>query len=176
MNKVISTALASVFLSAGAASLAIAQTATPAPNAPASSAAPKGEHHVFSHASPTERVEQRLSHMKAELKITDAQQAQWDAYANVLRKNTQEREQRHQAQPTRGQRLNAVERLERQQTLVTEAAARLNELLAVEKPLYVSLSPEQNKTADKVLNRSFRQRHEHGIAGFFHRHSRSGQA
>jgi protein CpxP len=162
MNKLVGRALLSVCLGAGAASLAIGQTNAPNSTAPAASApAPKGEHHFFSHffshGSPTERMEARLIRMKGKLEITAAQQAQWDAYANVLRKTAQERGrlgQTRTAHRSGDQRPNAIERLEREQSLRAEAGTRLNELLAVEKPLYAALSPEQKKVADKVLNRS----------------------
>jgi hypothetical protein len=49
------------------------------------------------------------------------------------------------------QRPNAIERLERLQSFHAQAAAHMNDLLAVEKPLYASLSPEQQRVADEVL-------------------------
>src|SRR4051794_24648459 len=37
--------------------------------------------------NPSERVEARLAYAKTALKITDAQQPQWESFANVLRKH-----------------------------------------------------------------------------------------
>ena len=93
------------------------------------------------------------------MKITDAQHSLWDAYANLLRKNAQDMEQRFQSKRTgksaglRQQRPNAIERLERAQSFHASAITRLNQLLTVQKPLYAALSPEQQKIADVVLNR-----------------------
>jgi len=108
---------------------------------------------------PTERVEARLAYAKTALKITDAQQAQWDAYANQVRKIAQDLEQRFKSRRSEGQsgrpqaqQLNAIERLERAQSFHAGAITRINQLLSVEKPLYAALSPEQQKIADVVLN------------------------
>ena len=112
-------------------------------------------------SKPTERVEARLAYVKTALKINDRQQPQWDAYAALARKSAKEMEDRFAQfrsqrgqRPGPGQRPSAIERLERQQTMHANAIVRLNELLAVQKPLYAALSPEQQKVADVVLNGS----------------------
>jgi hypothetical protein len=116
-----------------------------------------------------------LAYVKTALRIADAQQSQWDAYANLVRKNAQDMEQRFQSVRSgesghpRRQRPNAIERLERAQSFHAEAVTRLNQLLAVEKPLYAALSPEQQKVADVVLNPRFRSMEGpsmHGRGGF----------
>ncbi len=172
MSKLLSTTLVSVCLAATSASMAIAQT-TPNPSSPpAAGAAHRHADRPFSR--PTERVEARLAYAKTALKITDAQQTQWDAYANLARKNAQDMEQwfksmRHEPGRARQQRPNAIERLERAQSFHAEAVTRINRLLAVEKPLYAALSPEQQKVADVVLNprlRSMQRRLMHGREGF----------
>jgi len=169
MNRLISTTLVSVFLAATTASMAIAQT-TPTANAPSvSNPGPRTMERPFSR--PTERAEARLAYVKTALKITDTQQSQWDAYANVVRKNAQEREQRFKSLQTgepghaKRQRPNAIERLERTQSFLADAVTRVNQLLAVEKPLYVALSPEQQKVADVVLNPRFRSIGGHPMHG-----------
>ncbi len=160
MNKLLSTTVISAFLAVTTASMAIAQTA-PVANAPsASSPAHWFWEHPFSR--PTERVEARLAYEKTALKITDAQQPQWNAYANFARKYAQDREQRFKSMRSdkqehpKHQRPNAIERLERAQTFLAEGVTQLNDLVAVEKPLYAALSPEQQKVADVVLNRHLR--------------------
>jgi protein CpxP len=169
MNRLLSTTLVSVFFAATSASMAIAQTA---PNANAPSAS--GPAHGFMDrpfSRPTERVEARLAYVKTALKITDGQQSQWDAYANVVRKNAQDREQRfqsrHHGEPghTGHQRPNAIERLESTQSFLAEAGTRVSQLLAVEKPLYATLSPEQQKVADVVLNPRFQSMGGHSMHG-----------
>jgi periplasmic protein CpxP/Spy len=169
MNRLLGTTLVSALFAATAASMAIAQTA-PSADAPSSS---KPAHGVMEHAfsRPTERVEARLAYVKTALKITDAQQSQWDAYANVVRKHAQDMEQRfqsrHHGEPghARQQRPTAIERLERTQSFLAEAVTRVNRLLAVEKPLYETLSSEQQKVADVVLAPRFRSTAGHSMRG-----------
>ena len=173
MNKLLSVTLVSVFLAATTASMAIAQTVS---NATAPSASPHTHRFMDRPFSrPTERVEARLAYEKTALKITDAQQSQWDAYANFARKNAQDMEKRFKSMRSgkqehpKHQRPNAIERLERTQSFLAEAVTRLNDLLAVEKPLYAALSPEQQKVADVVLNprlRSMERRLKHSRGGF----------
>jgi Skp family chaperone for outer membrane proteins len=173
MNKLLSTTLVSACLAAITASMAIAQTAPNLNSPSAANPAPRIADRPFTR--PTERVEARLAYVKTALKITQAQQAQWDAYADLVRKNAQEMEQRFQSKQSgepgrpRQQRPNAIERLERAQSFHAEAVTRLNQLLAVQKPLYAALSPEQQKVADVVLNRHRRPMEGpamHGRGGF----------
>jgi len=166
MNKLLSTTLVSVVLATTGASMALAQTAL---NADAPPGAMQGKRHAErAFARPTERVEARLAYIKTALKISDAQQPQWEAYAQFARKRAQEMEQRfkerHAARQgaAERQRPNAIERLERRQTFHAAAVTRINAALTVEKPLYAALSPEQRKVADVVLNP--RQKHKRGAA------------
>lgn len=150
MNKL----LATLVLSAGMAAiapLAMAQTA----DAPASHARTFHRHAAL---KPTERVEARLAYLRTALKITDAQQSQWNAFADVLRKHARQMEefraarvaQRGEAAP---QPLTAIDRLERREKMMTLASHRLEEVVAAAKPLYAALSPEQRKIADDMLAR-----------------------
>ena len=174
MNKLLSATLVSVSLAAMTASAAMAQTPSPATPRSACAGAHRFMEHPFSR--PTERVEARLAYIRTALKITDAQQPQWDAYANLVRKYAQDMEQRFKSRwsgkaghPAH-ERPNAIERLERTQSFLAEAVTRINQLLAVEKPLYTALSPEQQKVADVVLKPHFRPMggeamHGHGRFG-----------
>jgi len=169
MNNMLAKTLVCVAIAAITASMAVAQTA---PNM--NPAATSGHAHHFSDrpfSRPSERVEARLAYVKTALKITDAQQSQWEAYANLVRKNAQDMDQRRNARPSaehghsRQQPPNAIERLEKAQTFHAEAVTRLNQLLAVQKPLYAALSPEQQKVADVVLNRHRRPMHGQSMHG-----------
>jgi len=160
MKKLFATSVVAAGLAAAVAG-AFAQT----PDATSAPARPFAQRHHEQRAfrMPSERVEARLAYVHTALKITPAQQPQWDAYAGVLRKQAATMEQRFkerraQAEKSPGERKRptAVERHERQRERMAAAAQRLDELLAVEKPLYAALSPEQQHVADEVL--SFRGR------------------
>ena len=132
---------------------------------------------------PTERVEARLAYLRTALKITDAQQPQWDAYAGVLRKHAADMEHRFEARRAQvagqgGERRRAtvVERHERQRARLATAAQRLDELLAAEKPLYAALSTEQQSIADEVLSPRGRGGHGgRGARGGFHHRASFGR-
>lgn len=151
MKRSIISTLVALSFAAAAVPLAVAQSATP-------SAAPQRPAHSQSAFKPSERAEARLAYVKTALKITDAQAPQWNAYANVVRKQAQQADQRMQerrarmaAQGAERKRPTAIERLERRQQFLTTAAARSSERLAVQKPLYAALSPEQQRVADEVF-------------------------
>jgi LTXXQ motif family protein len=151
----------------GADGLVVAQAAQP--RTPDGSAGQRQGAPARRFALPSERVEARLAYAKTALKITDAQQPQWDTFANVLRKHARSMDQRFQqrraqfeaarasrdagqtARQPDARSVNAIERLERTQQRMTERSARLNEVIAAAKPLYASFSPEQKQIADGML-------------------------
>ena len=173
MKKLFATSLVAMSLAA-AFPAAIAQTADPA-------AAPAGPSMTHRHQEralkPSDRVEARLAYIRTALKITAAQQPQWDAYAGVRRKQAaamekrmQERRAQMEKAPSERRRPTAVEQHERQRARLTVVAQHLDELLAVEKPLYAALSPEQQRVADEVLAPRGRGGHGgHGGHGRLHR-------
>jgi hypothetical protein len=147
MNKL---ALSAVILAAGIAATAPALAQPAAPGA-----SPDATQSQRARPLPGERIEARLAYAKAALKITPAQEAQWNDLAAVLRRHAaamdQQAAQRHSAH--HDQSVSAIERLTQRQTLMSEAAARMSEVLEAAKPLYAVLSDEQKKEADALLNR-----------------------
>jgi len=156
MNKLMMSALIAAGF-ATAVPLSMAQTANPAPGAVQGQHAKRFHHGKQAFSLPGERVEARLAYIKTALKITDAQQTQWDNFAGVMRKQAKDADARIQERRakmvahTERKRPTAIERLERQQAFMATASARIGERLAVQKPLYAALSPEQQQIADKVL-------------------------
>jgi hypothetical protein len=125
-------------------------------------AAPRAGSDRRAFRNPSERVEARLAYIRTALKITDAQQPQWEGFANVLRKHARDMDQRMSerrahfqkgAQRPDRQNVTAIERLERTQQRMAQRSARLNEVIAAAKPLYASLSPEQKQVADAMIAR-----------------------
>ena len=156
MNKLILTALVSAGLAA-----AVPQAIAQAPGAEGGQRAQRhaqGQSHgQRAQRSPTDRVEARLAYLKTALKITSEQEAQWNAFADVRRKQARdatERMEKFRSQRAEGQkatRPTAIERMERRQAMMAVASTRLSETLAAAKPLYAALSPEQQKVADELL-------------------------
>ena len=173
MKKTILSTLVSAALVAAAATPVLAQTGGPGGEGS------QARHHAQRQHDgkrefrmPSERVEARLARVKSELKITDAQQSQWDAFATTLRKHAGEADQRVQklradgaARRDKGTRPTAIERMERGQQRLAAASTRMTETLAVAKPLYAALSPEQQKVADQLLTPRRDGRSRHGGRG-----------
>lgn len=123
------------------------------------------------------RIDGRLAFMKAELKITAAQEPQWAAFEKVMRDNATEMkarvekmqadrkkafEERKKAadeakaagkEPPAIKRPSAVERMERMQEFAKVRMDRQAKLLTAFKPLYASLSDDQKKVADGLFAR-----------------------
>src|SRR4051812_19434628 len=96
MKQILKAAVASA-LAAGGISLALAQGAAPQPGAPMPGPGMQrpGMHEGMRGAmKPADRAEARLSYIKTALKITPAQEPQWNAYASFVRKTTADMQQR----------------------------------------------------------------------------------
>ena len=156
MNKLVTSTLISIGLIA-AAPLVTAQTAHPAAEAPQVRHAQRHQQGEGAFRLPSERVEARLAYLKTALKISDAQETQWKAFADVQRKHAREADQRMQErrarmeQGARPARPSAVERMEFRQKMLATQSQHLGELIEAGKPLYAALSPEQQKIADELL-------------------------
>lgn len=162
----ITRTLVSICLIAATVPVAIAQSAPPPSDGPR--AMHERHHQQRPFSLPGERVEARLAYVKTALKIAGDQESKWTAYAEVMRKLAREGDERIKSWRSgvkdrmHGQRPNAIERLERQQSFHAAAVTRLNEILAVEKPLYATLTPEQKVVADEVLVPQRRRGFPHG--------------
>ena len=156
MRKMVLAALGAATLAGGMAMAPLA-LAQPAADTPRMS---QREHRL-----PGERIDARLAYAKAALKITPAQEAQWNALAEVLRKHARTMDEqitrrRAQAgdQAARDQSVSAIDRLQRRQEFMAAAAARMTEVLEAAKPLYAVLSDDQRKEADALLSRGGHRR------------------
>jgi hypothetical protein len=179
MNKLILAALVSTGL-ATAVPQAIAQSPGAEDGAQAERHAHAQGHGQRAFRSPTDRVEAQLAYLKTALKITAEQETQWNAFADVRRKQAREmteRIEKFRAQRVEGQKRTpptAIERMERRQAMMASASTRLGETLAAAKPLYAALSAEQQKIADDLL--APRGRGGPGQRGGHRGHGASGNA
>jgi hypothetical protein len=168
MKKMVLAALGAATLAGGLATAPLA-FAQPAADAPRMS---QREHRL-----PGERIDARLAYAKVALKITSAQEAQWNALADVLRKHARAMDEQitqRRSQP-RDPSLSAIDRLQRRQEMMAAASARANEVLEVAKPLYAVLSDDQKKEADALLTRGDHRRGDHrGGPRSDHRDQRHG--
>jgi protein CpxP len=166
-RNLILSALAAAALVAGGSALTLpslpvfAQAASPDQGAPPPPPArPRPPRERASH------IEGRIAYLKTELKITPAQEQQFDKVALALRQNDTERRQgfeqmraQRTAQPP--QPPNALQGLEARARLAAMRAQQADRFLAAFRPLYDGMSDAQKKAADDLLAPRFGRRFGH---------------
>src|SRR6202011_822110 len=128
---------------------ALAQTALAAAN---STAGPtQARHHAMERMMPGQFVEGRIAFLKAQLKITPAQEAQWQQVEAAMRENAKTLDQTiTTARQNRGN-MDAVQRLELREQFAKVQVDNDARLLAAVQSLYASLSPEQQQMANQLV-------------------------
>ncbi len=105
-----------------------------------------------SHRNFAARLERRIDHLKSTLKITPAQEAQFNQVAQVMRDNAAERQKAFEdLRGTRGQQHTAVDRLEAGIKLGQLHVEQTQRYLDAFQPLYASLSADQKQIADHMF-------------------------
>lgn len=165
-------ALFSAALLAGVAGVGLAPALAQTAPAPANSPAAQSEahHHGQAWLTPGQLVDGRIAFLKTELKITPAQETQWQQYASVMRQNAQSLDQAiANARQHRGTAMNAVERMEVRGEFAKVRAENQARLLTALKPLYASLSPEQQQVANALMTQHMGAHHAEEHHGWHHR-------
>jgi hypothetical protein len=96
-------------------------------------------------------VEARIASLKTELKITDTQATQWDHFADALRASAKSMSGMHQKMMSSGMRGTLLERLDRQEAMLSAHLTSVRSLKEALQPLYASFSDEQKKIADGMM-------------------------
>jgi protein CpxP len=125
---------------------ALAQTA-PAPANPAAEA----RHHGVERMLPGQLVDGRIAFLKTELKITPAQEAQWQQVATAMRENAKALDQAITTARQNRRPVDAVQRIELREQFAKVRADNDARLLTAFRPLYASLSPEQQQIANQLV-------------------------
>lgn len=100
---------------------------------------------------PADPAEAQIGDLRKRLKITQAQQAQFDAFAQVVRQNSQDMSALMQQEQQNTNR-NAVEDLRTSAKMLQAEADGLKRLLPALEGLYASLSDQQKRTADQLFS------------------------
>ncbi len=99
---------------------------------------------------PSEHVEGRIAFLKTELKISDAQLPQWNAFADAMRNSAGQMRQAMQGMRT-GMPGNFPARLDAMVTMMSARLDGLKAMSAAAKSLYAVLDDTQKKTADDLI-------------------------
>ena len=130
-----------------------AQQETPAP-APGGQA-PGGQAMAQAPAQADARVERQLQGLYTRLRITAAEQPQWNAFASTMQANAQQMSQLWSAR--QGGNTSALDDMRGYAQIAQAHAEGMQRLVAAFAPLYESLSPEQKAAADQAFRNAARQ-------------------
>jgi periplasmic protein CpxP/Spy len=131
--------LATTALVAGTLGPAAAQTGGKPPAAAAAT------------SSKPETVEQRVTELKAALKITPDQETKWKAVADAMRQNAGMMDKLVQDKRAKAASMTAVDDLETYQDFTKAHLDGLKNLTSAFKSLYDSMPADQKKNADQVF-------------------------
>jgi LTXXQ motif family protein len=98
-----------------------------------------------------EHIEGRLAYLKAELRITEAQGPQWQAFADATRSNASAMSEMRNA--TQKRSMSLPDRLALEDKGVTAHLAALKKTEESVAKLYAVLSDDQKKIADQIIAR-----------------------
>jgi len=103
-----------------------------------------------------DRIDGRLAFMKTELKITEAQSADWEALAKVVRRTAEVHNSMMQTMMKDMQsgelwKMPLPDRLALQEAHLSARLDQMKEIKAAADKLYVTLSDEQKKAADDIV-------------------------
>jgi periplasmic protein CpxP/Spy len=131
---------------------AYAQTTPPAatPPTPAPQAATAAGQNMPRRLAP-QAVEQHIDRLHTQLRITPAQQQQWDQFAQVMRDNAANMRQVVEQRGTQLASMNAEQDMQSYAQLAQQHAQDMQKLSATFQALYDSMSPEQKQNADVVF-------------------------
>jgi protein CpxP len=132
-----------------AAGPALAQTASPAPHAPAAK--------VANPATMAAKVERRITQMHQELKITPEQQPAWDGFAQAMRDNATSVDEAYAARKASLATMSAPDNMRNFARIEQQRADGIQKLTASFQTLYDGMSDEQKKIADAMF-RSYGER------------------
>ena len=109
--------------------------------------------------SPVDRVEGRITELRTQLKITDAQATQWNDFAQVMRDNAKTMTAALDKRAEAAKTMTSLDDM-RSYLAVTQAHADgMAKLVPAYEKLYSAMTPEQQKNADLVFAKFGQRRH-----------------
>ena len=97
------------------------------------------------------RLDGRLSFLQSRLKITDQQKPAWNSYASAMRSSLDPLRQDCASGQVAKRPTTLPEQLAAMQRVTDQRSASLRAMKPAAETLYAALSPDQKKTADRIL-------------------------
>ncbi len=100
---------------------------------------------------PFAHIEGQLAFYKTELKITEAQASQWNAFADAVRAGAKKLQDAFAGAMQSSGPASAIDQADRRIKLLSARLDALKAIAEATKPLYAALSDDQKKTADELM-------------------------
>jgi len=146
-RRTLASAAAATALLASFALPSYAQTAAPAAPAAATTTAPKPDRAMHKHGDRREHMQQRIAKLKADLKLTPAQETAWNTYAATFKPG--ERPQRMEREDFA--KLTTPQRIDKMREMRAQRAADADRRGEATKAFYAQLDASQQKTFDAAI-------------------------
>ena len=159
-NNFASTAAAALLflpVTALAQSLPTPTAATPQVAPPPAVSSPIAGHPVAG-KNAEERVERRIAELRTQLRITPAEQQQWDQFAGVMRDNARDMDQIFIQRAQQLGSMTALQNMQSYEQLADAHAQHLQKLVAAFQSLYEAMPDQQKQLADQVFHANAEQR------------------
>lgn len=109
-------------------------------------------------------VQQQVERLHRQLKITPAQEAAWNQFADVMLANARHTDEMYQDRSQHFETMNAVENVKNYQAIIQAEAEGLAKRAASFQALYDSLAPEQKQAADRIFRYQQQRREQRYMA------------
>ena len=141
---------------------ALAQSSTnPAPATPQGAPPPAVSSPIAGHPvagrNAEERVERRIAELRTQLRITPAEQQQWDQFAGVMRENARDMDQIFIQRAQQLDTMTALQNMQSYEQLAEAHAQHLQKLVAAFQTLYDAMPQQQRQLADQVFHANSEQ-------------------
>ena len=155
-----SAAIVALLALPGVALAQPAQSAAPAVPPAAASSSPMTSHPVPGKTM-EERVENHIKELRAQLRITPAEQPQWEQFAQVMRDNARDMDQAFMQRAQQYPTMNAVQNMQSYEQIAEAHAQHLQKLVPAFDNLYNAMPVQQQKLADQLFRANAEKHAEH---------------
>jgi periplasmic protein CpxP/Spy len=107
-----------------------------------------------------EYTEARIKELQSEIKITEAQDALWKNFTQVMRENAKETDALAKERAEKTKTLNAVEHMKFHSQMTEARLNQQKKLIPTFEALYASMSDEQKKITDTIFLTGKHGKHE----------------
>jgi periplasmic protein CpxP/Spy len=140
-----------------------AQSAAPSVPPAAASSSPMTSHPVPGKTI-EERVENHIKELRTQLRITPAEQPQWEQFAQVMRDNARDMDQAFMQRAQQYPTMTAVQNMQSYEQIAEAHAQHLQKLVPAFDNLYNVMPVQQQKLADQLFRANAEKHAEHKTA------------